>query len=92
MKLDIMTKCGPMNATGVDAEAVEAFLDAYEQAEDGDVLRVPDGSDTKTTLVDRAAVWAVTADEDDDPEPEPVDPVEAGVAEGTDATEESGTQ
>lgn len=96
MKLDVMTKCGPINATGVDGEAVETFLNAYEDG-DADVLRVPDGSETKTTLVDREAVVSVTADEDDEPEPEPEEPEvpaepEETDAEAVEATEESSTR
>lgn len=100
MKLDVMTKCGPINATGVDGEAVETFLNAYEDG-DADVLRVPDGSETKTTLVDREAIVSVMADEDDEPEPEPEpEPEEPEVpaepeetdAEAVEATEESSTR
>lgn len=83
MKLDIMTKCGPMQHTGVDPEAVAAFLNLYVGGE-ADVLNVPDGSATKKTLVDRDFIWSVTADVDDEPEP----PAE-GDAEGVPAPEES---
>ena len=85
MKLDVMTKCGPISATEVDGDAVDAFLDAYEDGT-APVLRVPDGSDTKRVLVDRESIVSVTADADVAPEPEPADAVDG------DATEESSTR
>lgn len=89
MKLDVMTKCGPISATEVDGEAVEAFLDAYEDGT-APVLRVPDGSETKRVLVDRESIVVVTADVDPAPEPEP-EPEPADAVDG-DAAEEGGTR
>lgn len=92
MKLDVMTKCGPISATEVDGEAVEAFLDAYEDGT-APVLRVPDGSETKRVLVDRESIVVVTADVDAPaPEPDPAPELEPADAVDGDATEESSTR
>lgn len=69
MKLEILTKCGPVTLAGVDEEAGAAFLDDYRNGDDA-VLSVPDGDAETTRLYAREAVWGAVGGPDDPEEPE----------------------